>query len=344
MNNKIKASIIGASGYAGGEIARLLLKHPNIEISHLIGETSAGTSVIETHQNLFELATRKFESLDLQQLADDGVIFMALPHGKSGEIANQLEGFDGIIIDIAADHRLKREADWTKYYMSEYQGCWTYGFPELGTAQREIINNSTKIAIPGCNVTAVTLAYLPLVKNNLISLNNLTAVLANGYSGAGKTLKQDLLAAEGINTAKPYAVGGIHRHIPEIRQNLAQASKVKVSSFDDIKISFTPTLVPMVSGILATCISNPIAEIPDLQKLYEEFYSSEQFVNVLPEGINATTAAVAGTNYANIQVAYDETSETITTIVAIDNLVRGTAGTAIQCMNLALGFAESAGL
>ncbi|OUZ09777.1 N-acetyl-gamma-glutamyl-phosphate reductase [Aeromicrobium sp. PE09-221] len=339
----IKVAVTGATGYAGGEVLRLLLDHPEVEIGALTAASTAGTRFGQHQPHLLPLADRIVAETTPETLAGHDVVFLALPHGASGAVAAQLPD-DVLVIDCGADHRLESAEDWTAYYGSEHAGTWPYGMPELivgGHArQREALVGARRIAVPGCNVTAVTLGMQPAIAAGIVESADLVAVLANGYSGAGKALKPHLLAAEGLGAASPYGVGGVHRHIPEILQNLRHAGA------DEVTLSFTPTLVPMARGILATATarlaSHATSEV--VRDAYDAVYADEPFVHVLPEGQWPTTAAAIGANTALVQVAVDEKAGRLVTVTAIDNLVKGTAGGAIQSMNLALGLPETTGL
>lgn len=338
----IRAAVTGATGYAGGEVLRMLLAHPDVEIGALTAASSAGTLLGEHQPHLAPLAGREVLATTPQNLAGHDVVFLALPHGASGAVAAQLPD-DVLVIDCGADHRLESAADWTRYYGGDHAGTWPYGLPELITGagrQRDLLAGVRRIAVPGCNVTAVTLGLQPAVAAGLVEPRDLVAVLANGFSGAGKSLKPHLLASEGLGSASPYAVGGVHRHIPEMAQNLRHAGA------DDVTICFTPTLVPMARGILATATARLAdgASADAIRDGYEKAYADEPFVRLLPEGQWPTTAAVLGSNTAQVQLAVDAAAVRLVTVTAIDNLVKGTAGGAVQSMNLALGLPETTGL
>lgn len=347
MHMTVSVAIAGASGYAGAEALRLLLGHPEVEIGALTAHTNAGESVGKHHPHLRGVADRTFVPTTAENLLGHDVVVLALPHGASGAISAELEavGSQALVLDCGADHRLTDAAAWTQFYGSEHTGAWPYGLPELiladsGTRQREVLASARRIAVPGCNVTAVTLGIQPGVATGVTASTDLVAVLANGYSGAGKALKPHLLAAEGLGSAAPYAVGGTHRHIPEIEQNLRAAGASEVT------ISFTPTLVPMARGILATTTA-PLAQGVDAASVsaaWAQAYADEPFVHLLPEGQWPSTAATLGANTALVQVAVDERVGRVVTVCAIDNLVKGTAGAAVQSMNLALGLPETLGL
>lgn len=349
MHMTVSVAIAGASGYAGAEALRLLLAHPEVEVGALTAHTNAGELVGKHHPHLRAVADRTFAPTTAESLLGHDVVILALPHGASGAIAAELEaaGSDALVLDCGADHRLTDAAAWTAFYGSEHTGAWPYGMPELlhtgeqrATQQREVLADARHIAVPGCNVTAVTLGVQPGVAAGVIDPSDLVAMLAVGYSGAGKALKPHLLAGEALGSAVPYAVAGTHRHIPEIEQNL------RVTGAESVRLSFTPVLVPMSRGILATTTA-PLAEGADVATVrgaWQQHYAGEPFVQLLPEGQWPTTAATIGANTALVQVAIDERAGRVVTMCAIDNLVKGTAGAAVQSMNLALGLSETMGL
>lgn len=338
----ITVAVAGASGYAGGEVLRLLLSHPNVEIGALTAASSAGTALGAHHPHLVPLADRILQPTTTETLSGHDVVFLGLPHGESGAVAAQL-GDDVMVIDLGADFRLESADEWTEFYGGEHAGTWPYGLPELivGTGrQREALAGVNRIAVPGCNVTAITLGIQPAVAARLVEPTDLVAVLANGYSGAGKAPKAHLIASEALGAASPYGVGGTHRHVPEIMQNL------RLAGADEVTISFTPTLVPMARGILATTTARikDGVDLAAVRAAYEAAYDEEPFIHLLPEGQWPTTAATLGANTAQLQVAIDARARRFVVVSAIDNLVKGTAGGAIQSMNLALGLPETTGL
>jgi len=353
MHMTFTVAVAGASGYAGGETLRLLAGHPELTVGAVTAHSNAGTLLGVHHPHLRSLAHRELLPTAVEHLLGHDVVVLALPHGASGAIAAQLPD-DVLVVDLGADHRLVDPAAWAEFYGSEHAGTWTYGLPELlrvstvdsqveYTKQRELLASTRRIAVPGCNVTAVTLGLQPGVAAGLLSTDDLVTVLAVGYSGAGKSLKTHLLASEALGSAQPYAVGGTHRHIPEIVQNLQAAGA------GDVTISFTPVLVPMSRGILATATARlaPGAEEPTLDQLrsaWSDAYEGEPFVELLPEGQWPTTAMTVGSNTALVQVAYDRRAGRIVTVTAIDNLVKGTAGGALQSINTALGLPQTLGL
>ena len=336
-------AVAGASGYAGGEVLRLLLDHPHIQIGALAAASSAGSRLGEHQPHLVPLHDRVLVETSAETLGGHDVVFLGLPHGHSGAVAAEL-GDSALVIDLGADHRLESADDWSEYYGGEHAGTWTYGLPELfvgdGARQRDHLAGVDRIAVPGCNVTAVTLALQPAIAAGLVETTDVVAVLANGYSGAGKAAKPHLMASEALGAAVPYAVGGSHRHVPEIAQNLAKAGA------GDFSISFTPTLVPMARGILATSTARiaPGTSIAQVREVYEQAYGAEPFVHLLPEGQWPSTAATTGSNHALVQVAIDAKAGRLVVTSVIDNLVKGTAGGAIQSMNIALGLPETTGL
>ncbi len=333
-------AVAGASGYAGGEILRLLLGHPaytagRLTIGALTAAASAGSALSEHHPHLLPLAGRVLETTDAESLAAHDVVFLALPHGHSAELARRLSP-DTVIIDCGADFRLTDPADWNRFYGSEHAGSWPYGLPELPGA-REKLRGATRIAVPGCYPSAALLALLPAVAEDLVD-PAVTVVAVSGTSGAGRAAKPELLGSEVIGSARAYNVAGRHRHTPEIAQGLRAVTDRKVS------VSFTPVLIPTTRGILATCTARTAAPLSQLRAAYEKAYHDEPFVHLLPEGQLPKTGAVIGSNAAQIAVALDEDAQTLVAIAAIDNLVKGTGGAAVQSMNLALGWPETEGL
>ncbi|WP_329193800.1 MULTISPECIES: N-acetyl-gamma-glutamyl-phosphate reductase [unclassified Streptomyces] len=333
----VRVAVAGASGYAGGEVLRLLLAHPEVEIGALTGNTNAGQPLGALQPHLVPLAGRTLEATTPDVLAGHDVVFLALPHGQSAAVAAQL-GEDVLVVDMGADHRLKDAADWDAFYGAPHAGTWPYGLPELPGA-RAALEGTKRIAVPGCFPTAVSLALFPAYAAGLAE-PEAVVVAATGTSGAGKALKPHLLGSEVMGSVSPYGVGGGHRHTPEMVQNLSPLAGRRVS------VSFTPTLVPMARGILATCSAKalPGTTADAVRAAYEKAYADEPFVHLLPEGQWPATQSVYGSNAAQIQVAYDGSAQRIIAISAIDNLTKGTAGGAVQSMNIALGLPEQLGL
>lgn len=333
-------AIAGASGYAGGEILRLLLGHPahadgRLAIGALTAATSAGTSLAEHHPHLLPLADRTLQPTDPDALAGHGVVFLALPHGNSAALADQL-GPDTLIIDCGADFRLTDAAAWERFYGGEHPGSWPYGLPEL-PGGRDRLRTATRVAVPGCYPTAALLALWPALSERLVE-PAVTVVAVSGTSGAGRAARVDLLASEVIGSARAYNIGGKHRHTPEIAQGLRSVTQAEVT------VSFTPVLIPASRGILATCTAHTTVGLSELRAVYEKAYGDEPFVHLLPDGQLPQTASVIGSNAAQLAVAVDEDAQTFVAIAAIDNLVKGTGGAAVQSMNLALGWPETEGL
>lgn len=333
-------ALAGASGYAGGEILRLLLGHPavadgRLTIGALTAAASAGTTLGEHHPHLLPLADRVLQPTELDVLAGHDIVFLALPHGHSGAIAEQL-GPDTVVIDCGADFRLTDAAAWTRFYGSEHAGSWPYGLPEL-PGGRDALRGATRIAVPGCYPTAALLALLPAVAAELVE-PAVTVVAVSGTSGAGRAAKVDLLGSEVMGSARAYNIGGVHRHTPEIAQGLRAVTDQPVT------VSFTPVLIPTSRGILATCTARTAAPVSELRAAYEKAYDAEPFVHLLPEGRLPKTGSVIGSNAAQIAIAVDEDASTFIAVCAIDNLTKGTGGAAVQSMNLALGWPETEGL
>ncbi|MEW2568691.1 N-acetyl-gamma-glutamyl-phosphate reductase [Streptomyces sp. NPDC047070] len=333
----VRAAVAGASGYAGGELLRLLLVHPEIEIGALTGNSNAGQRLGALQPHLLPLADRVLQETTAEVLAGHEVVFLALPHGQSAAVAEQL-GPEVLVVDMGADFRLKDAADWERFYGSPHAGTWPYGLPELPGA-RAALEGSRRIAVPGCYPTAVTLALVPAYTAGLAE-NEAVVVAASGTSGAGKSPKTHLLGSEVMGSMSPYGVGGGHRHTPEMIQNLGAVADGPVT------VSFTPTLAPMSRGILATCSARakPGVTAESVRAAYEKAYADEPFVRLLPEGQWPATASVHGSNAVQVQVAYDAAAGRIIAISAIDNLTKGTAGGALQSMNIALGLDEATGL
>ncbi|MFF3245973.1 N-acetyl-gamma-glutamyl-phosphate reductase [Streptomyces sp. NPDC002870] len=333
----VRAAVAGASGYAGGELLRLLLAHPGVEIGALTGNSNAGQRLGGLQPHLLPLADRVLQPTTAEVLAGHDVVFLALPHGQSAAVAEQL-GDEVLVVDMGADFRLKDAADWEAFYGSPHAGTWPYGLPELPGARAALVG-AKRIAVPGCFPTAVSLALFPAYAASLAEPEAVITA-ASGTSGAGKAPKPHLLGSEVMGSMTPYGVGGGHRHTPEMIQNLSAAAGERVS------VSFTPTLAPMPRGILATCSAKAKKGVSadSVRAAYEKAFQDEPFICLLPEGRWPSTASVYGSNAVHIQIAYDEAAGRIIAISAIDNLTKGTAGGAVQSMNLALGLPEGTGL
>ena len=332
----LKVAVAGASGYAGGELLRLLLGHPDVEIGALTAGGNAGATLGSLQPHLQPLADRVLEETTPAALAGHDVVFLALPHGQSAGIA-EAHGDDILVVDCGADFRLDDADAWEEFYGGEHAGSWPYGLPEAGDARARLAG-ARRIAVPGCYPTVSTLTLAPAVAAALVDASDLVVVAASGTSGAGKALKPHLLGSEVIGNVSAYGVGGTHRHTPEIVQNLSALTDAEV------RVSFTPVLVPMSRGILATCSAPTSATEDELRETYAKAYDDEPFVHLLPEGTWPQTQAVLGSNTVHVQVTVDQAAGRMVAVGAVDNLTKGTAGAAVQCMNIALGLPETTGL
>ena len=338
------AAVAGASGYAGGEILRLLLGHPLITVGALTADSSAGTRLGDLHPSLTPLADVVLEKTCPQTLAGHQVVFLALPHGASGALAAQLPD-DVVVIDCGADFRLADAHAWRTFYDSPFAGTWPYGLPELPVGAtgraRTGLAGATRIAVPGCYPTACSLALAPGFAAGLLAPDDVVIVAASGTSGAGRSPGAHLLGSEVMGSMSPYGVGGGHRHTPEIEQNLTAAA-----GGTRVTVSFTPTLAPMPRGILATCTARALPGVgaAAVRDAWVGAYSAEPFVHVLPAGQWPRTADVLGSNAVHLQVALDERAGRVVAVAAVDNLTKGAAGAAVQCANIALGLPEGTGL
>ncbi|GAA4378637.1 N-acetyl-gamma-glutamyl-phosphate reductase [Paeniglutamicibacter cryotolerans] len=334
----ISVAVSGASGYAGGEVLRLLTNHPNVSIGAITAHSNAGARLGDVAPHLHSLADRVLVETTVENLAGHDVVFLALPHGASAAIAAQLPP-DTLVIDAGADHRLESAAAWEKFYGSAHAGTWPYGLPELPGA-RAALAGAKRIAVPGCYPTSAQLALVPGFAAGLLQPEDVVIIAASGTSGAGKAAKVNLIGAEVMGGMSPYGVGGFHRHTPEMEQGFSHAAG------EPVTVSFTPTLAPMPRGILTTATAKvrPGVTAAALRDAWENAYAHEPFVKLLPEGRWPHTKAVQGSNYAQVQLALDEHVGRVIVTVAIDNLTKGTAGGAVQSMNIALGLSETAGL
>jgi N-acetyl-gamma-glutamyl-phosphate reductase len=326
------AAVAGASGYAGGELLRLLLEHPDLAVGPVAAGASAGQPVTDLHPHLPQLAERTFAPTTPAVLAEADVVFLALPHGQSAELAAAIPPGTPVV-DLGADHRLAA-ADWERFYDTPYAGQWPYGLPELFRAD---LVGAKRIAGPGCNATAMSLALGPLLAAGLVEPADLVTLTASGTSGAGRGPTAALLGSEVMGDVSPYKVAA-HRHTPEVRQSLRRLAGA------DVTLSYTPTLAPMPRGILATCTARTSAAEEELRAALAAQYDDEPFVHVLPPGRWPRTAATVGSNSCHLQVAVDADAGRAVVVAALDNLGKGAAGQALQCANLALGLPETAGL
>lgn len=326
----MKIGVVGASGYAGGELLRLLSNHPEFETKVISAGSNAGEEITSIHPQLSNYAGRKFEATDIEKIKGLDLVFLALPHGESAKLVAQLDK-NQRVVDLGADYRLKSAEKWQKYYGGEHAGSWVYGLPELPN-HRELIKASNLIANPGCYATVIALAAAPML--SFVDREDLVVVAASGTTGAGRSAKVNLIGSEVMGSMTSYKFGGVHQHTPEIEQSL------------NAKISFTPILAPMPRGILAT-VTGKLKEVRNNQEIrasYQDAYEAEEFVTLLSEGQLPKTSAVLGSNYVQMQVALDEHTGRVVVSAVIDNLGKGAAGQAIQNANLISGLHEYSGL
>jgi len=338
----MRVAVAGASGYAGGELLRLISGHPGLELATVTADGSAGKAVGDVHSGLAgqrALAELVLEPHGAVKEAPADLVFLALPSGESAPVAAGLPD-DVAVVDLGADFRLADAADWARHYDGDYQGRWVTGLPELPGA-RSVVRNATRVAAPGCYATAAIVALAPLVAAGLAEPDDVVVVAASGTSGAGRSLRADLLGSEVMGSVSAYQAGGAHRHTPEIEQALTEIAGRPA------RVSFTPMLAPMPRGILATCtarLGRAGADTAVLRAALAAAYAGEPFVTVLPEGRWPGTGAVAGSNGVHVQAAADPRTGRATVVAALDNLGKGAAGQAIQNANLMLGLPETAGL
>jgi N-acetyl-gamma-glutamyl-phosphate reductase len=332
----MKVGVIGASGYAGGELLRLLDTHPQFEVCVVTAHSNAGELITSIHPHLTSYAGRTFSAFKAAEFDCCELIFLALPHGESASVIAALHS-EAKIVDLGADYRLEDSASWLKYYGGTHAGTWTYGAPELPGA-RELIAKSNRVANPGCYATAIALGTAPAAK--IADISDVVVVAASGTTGAGRSVKINLIASEVMGSLSSYKFGGVHQHTPEIEEAITRATGVSA------KISFTPILAPMPRGILATITMKllPGMSKEQARSAYQTAYSHEEFVSLLPESVMPKTASVLGSNSVAMQVAIDEHTNRLVVSVAIDNLVKGAAGQAIQNANIMCGLGENLGL
>jgi len=332
----MKTAVLGASGYAGGELLRLLENHPSFVPTYVTANSHAGERINSVHPQLTGFGERVFAALDFKELADCDLVFLALPHGESAKVVPHLNS-EQLVVDLGADYRLANPHSWAKYYGGEHAGTWTYGLPEL-QGSRELIAKSRHVANPGCYATAIALASAPII--SVVDSSDIVVVAASGTTGAGRSAKVSLLGSEVMGSLTSYKFGGVHQHTPEIEESLSRIAN------DEVKISFTPILAPMPRGILATVTAKLTKELSQssLRSLFEDRYRNEQFVTLLPQGQLPRTSSVLGSNHAHLQVALDEHVGRVVISIAIDNLGKGAAGQAIQNANLIAGLSENSGL
>jgi N-acetyl-gamma-glutamyl-phosphate reductase len=332
----MKIGVVGASGYAGGELLRLLAFHPHFEVTEITAHSNAGEQITSVHPQLQSYAGEKFSAFAPADFDSCELIFLALPHGESAKVIAQLPATSKIV-DLGADYRLESADQWSKYYGGDYAGAWTYGLADIEPF-KTLISNSSKVANPGCYATSIALGTAPAA--SFADLSDVVVVAASGTTGAGRAAKIHLIASEVTGSLTSYKFGGVHQHTPEIEQALTKLSG------SDAKISFTPILAPMPRGILSTITAKLTKKVSteDAYSLYVKYFADSQFVTVLPIGVMPKTAALTGSNHVQIQVAVDEHTSRLVVSVAIDNLGKGAAAQAIQNANLMCGFDEAAGL
>lgn len=332
----MKIGLIGGSGYAGGELLRLLALHPHFEVAAISAHSNAGEAITSIHPQLQSYAGRTFSSFSVEEFSSCELVFLALPHGESAKIIAALPT-SVKIVDLGADFRLTSEDSWNKYYGGDYAGSWVYGMADLPGRAAEI-SKATRVANPGCYATSIALGAAPA--SAFADMSDIVVVAASGTTGAGRSAKINLIASEVAGSLSSYKFGGVHQHTPEIEETLSGISGKKV------KVSFTPILAPMPRGILST-ISMKIEETVTLQEVrsaYLEYFKESPFVHLLPEGQMPKTASVIGSNFAQIQVAIDEHTQRLVISVAIDNLGKGAAAQALHNANLISGFNPTTGL
>ena len=334
----MKIGVVGASGYSGGELLRLLLGHPDFAIEYIAAGSQAGSQITAIHPQLTPLASERFESTDVARMNDCDLIFFALPHGESARLIAQINP-EIKVVDLGADFRLESAEAWEKYYGGAHAGSWVYGLPEI-PGQREKIASSKRVANPGCYATAITVAAAPALASQFIESDDLVVVAASGTTGAGRKASTALLASEIMGSLTSYKFGGVHQHTPEIEQTLTTLSQ------SPVKISFTPILAPMPRGILATVTGKliKVATTEDVQDLYQSFYANEEFITVLTDSLLPKTSAVVGSNSVQLQVAVDRHVNRLVISAVIDNLGKGAASQAIQNANIMFGLPEGTGL
>ncbi len=333
----MKTAVIGASGYAGGELLRLLATHPVFEVTVVSAYSNAGEQVTSVHPQLQSYAGRTFVTAESIDFTTIDLVFLALPHGESAALITKIPAHVKIV-DLGADYRLEDPAQWEKYYGGKHAGSWVYGLPELAPAQREAIKKEKKVANPGCYATSISLGIAPAI--SVIDSSDIVVVAASGTTGAGRSAKINLIGSEVMNSLTSYKFGGVHQHTPEIEQALSAVAQKQAI------ISFTPILAPMPRGILSTITAKLAKPMNTKQAhdLFSKHYANEFFVDLLPLGLMPKTSAVTGSNKVQIQVAVDEHTNRLVVSVALDNLGKGAAGQAIQNANLICGLSEISGL
>lgn len=328
----LRVAVAGASGYAGGELLRLVSGHPDLQLATATAHGSAGAVLGSVHPHLVPYADRVLEPTSPELLADADLVFLALPHGASAALAARLPR-SVRVVDLGADHRLVDPVDWAAAYGGPHAGHWAYGLPELPGA-RETLRGASRVAGPGCHATAAALGMAPLLAAELIQPADVVVVSVTGVSGAGRAGSAQLLGAELMGDLSAYKVGR-HQHVPEIKQATTATG-----------VSFVPVLAPLPRGICCTvaALPNGAATASDVRETLRQAYADEPFVSLLPEGSWPHTAATSGSNAAHVQGTVDADTGRVLVCVALDNLGKGASGQAVQCANLMLGLPETAGL
>ena len=332
----MKIGVVGASGYAGGELLRLLASHPHFEVTAITAHSNAGEQITSVHPQLQSYAGKKFNEFSAADFKNCDLIFLALPHGESAKVIATLPT-SAKIVDLGADYRLESAEQWSKYYGGDYAGVWTYGLADIEPF-KSLIAKSTKVANPGCYATSIALGAAPAA--SIADLSDVVVVAASGTTGAGRSAKINLIASEVAGSLTSYKFGGVHQHTPEIEQALTKVSGSVA------KISFTSILAPMPRGILSTITAKLTKKMSseEVHALYTKYFADSRFVTVLPIGSMPKTASLTGSNHVQIQVAVDEHTSRLVVSVALDNLGKGAAAQAIQSANIMCGFDEAAGL
>ena len=329
-------NVFGASGYAGGQLLKILAKHPEFKLKHAFAGSKAGTKISHEHSFLTGINDHEFESYSESKISKKDVILFALPHGESGELAKKHS--ENLIVDLGADFRLNNPNNWKKYYQGSFAGTWTYGLPEI-IGQRQAISNSKHVANPGCYATIINLSLAPFIDSQIVDLNYITVVATSGTTGAGKKTNQNLMASEVMGSISNYKMGGQHQHIAEIEETLSVIGK------EDVKISFNPTLGPFNRGILSNTIFKAHKNLSekDLINIFENYYKDNYFIKLIFDR-NVSTNEVIETNNAHFNIFFDQNTKQISIVGSIDNLVKGAAGQAIQNLNIMNNFDETLGL
>ena len=333
----MKTAVIGGSGYAGGELLRLLAIHPNFEVLIVSAHSNAGELIQSVHPQLQSHKDQRFVSNEQIDFSEIELVFLALPHGESAALIAKIPA-QIKIVDLGADYRLEDRTAWEKYYGGNHAGSWVYGLPELSKNQRAAIAKESRVANPGCYATSIALGIAPVF--SLIDVSDIVVVAASGTTGAGRNAKINLIASEVVNSLTSYKFGGVHQHTPEIEQAISSLGKTPA------RISFTPILAPMPRGILSTITAKltKSVSVEEVHSIYSDYFSADTFVDVIPLGQLPKTNAVTGSNKAMMQVAVDEHTNRLVVSVAIDNLGKGAAGQAIQNANIICGVDETTGL